>query len=244
MIEIFTGYFGSGKTEIALNRAVSLTAAGQRVHVVDLDIVKPYFRSREARAFLAEAGVDLIMPNGGWEDADLPVVSPRVLGALTSAEGEILIDVGGDAAGALALAAFAPLLQKRGYRMFLVINPYRPFSGDAGGLIALRRDIEQASQLRIDGIVSNPNLGEKTEWEDLLAGYAQVNTMARDLDLPVLMTGVTERWAERLEQELAEPARWRQGEKPVGPRQRIRNYLLPPWESEEGQINRIGPPFH
>lgn len=234
MIEIFTGHFGSGKTEIVLNRAVALAEEGIPVHVVDLDIVKPYFRSREARTLLAEVDVKLIMPNKGWEDADLPVISPGILGALTSAEGEILVDVGGDSNGALALAAFAPVLQKRGYRMFMVINPYRPFTGDLAHVQKMLKEIEHSSRLRVDGIVSNPNLGKMTEWEDLLAGYAQVQAVAEALALPVLLKAVTKRWAERWQQEVA----------PAGPWQPIKNFLLPPWELEEGQVYNIDPRFH
>ncbi|MHB1652217.1 MAG: hypothetical protein ACYCVD_07025 [Desulfitobacteriaceae bacterium] len=232
MIEVYTGHFGSGKTEIVLNRALTMASRGKTVHVVDLDIVKPYFRSREARKLLEEAGVHLVIPNGGLNDADLPVVSPSILGALTSAQGEILIDLGGDPTGATALGSFAPLLHKLGCQMLFVLNPYRPFTQDLPGVRKMLQDIERSSRLKVNGLASNPNLGRETELEDLRKGYAQVRGMATDLGLPILLTAVTERWANELLEEIPIPI------------QTIRNYLLPPWELEDGQVNDRDPQVH
>lgn len=228
-IEVYTGHFGSGKTEIVLNRAVSYAQQGELVHVVDLDIVKPYFRSREVRHFFKETGINLVTPAGELADADLPVVSPNVLGTLTSAKGKILFDVGGDPMGATALGAFAPLIQRDGYDMFFVLNPYRPFTKDIPSVTKMLKEVEGASRLKFRGIVSNPNLGRETKLSDLRQGLPIVQAMAATLGLPILFTAVTEAFAERLSSEIE------------GPVQRIRNFLLPPWELEEGQVFQIDP---
>jgi len=228
-VEVYTGHFGSGKTEIVLNRAVELAAAGETVHVVDLDIVKPYFRSREVRSFLQELGINLVMPQGELSDADLPVVAPQVLGTLTSAAGRILFDVGGDPMGATALGSFAAMLRRRGYRMFFVLNPYRPFTRDVPTVRRMLEDIEAASRLEVSGLVSNPNLGRETTLADLRAGYPLVQEIAAALGLPILLTAVTERFASDLAGDLTPPV------------QKVTNYLLPPWELDEGQVFQIDP---
>lgn len=228
-IEIYTGHFGSGKTEVVLNRAVEFAQQGEQVTVVDLDIAKPYFRSREARTFLKELGVRLVMPDGGLEDSDLPIVGANVLGAITSAQGRVLFDVGGDSIGATALGAFAPFLRQREYQMYLVVNPYRPFTKDIPTVTRMLQEIQRAARLKVDGIVSNPNLGCETTLTHLRQGYAQVEEFAAALQLPILLTAVTDRFADRLAGHLQ------------GPVQRVTNFLLPPWELEEGQVFQIDP---
>ncbi|MHB8075062.1 hypothetical protein [Desulfosporosinus fructosivorans] len=228
-IEIYTGHFGSGKTEVVLNRALAYAGQGETVHLVDLDIVKPYFRSREVRHFLKESGINLITPGGELENADLPVISPKVLGALSSAQGKILFDVGGDPMGATALGAFAQLIGRQGYEMFFVLNPYRPFTKDIPMVTKMLRDIEAASRLKVCGIISNPNLGRGTALEDLLLGLPVVKVMAEVLGLPISLTTITERHAALLVNELE------------GPIQTVKNFLLPPWELEEGQVFKMDP---
>lgn len=228
-IEIYTGHFGSGKTEVVLNRAVSYAGQGETVHLVDLDIVKPYFRSREVRYFLEENGINLITPGGELENADLPVIGPNVLGTLTSAQGRILFDVGGDPRGATALGAFAQLIRRQGYEMFFVLNPYRPFTQNIPMATKMFHDIEAASRLKVSGIISNPNLGRETSLADLRLGLPLVQEMAEVLGLPISLTAITERYADQLVIEIE------------GPIQAVKNFLLPPWELEEGQVFQMGP---
>lgn len=227
-IEIYTGHFGSGKTEVVINRALAYAAQGEVVHVVDLDIVKPYFRSREARQFLIEGGINLITPGGELENADLPVISPNVLGAITSAQGKILVDVGGDPMGATALGAFAQLIGSQGYEMFLVLNPYRPFTNDSSKVRKMLQDIEIASRLEVNGIISNPNLGQKTLLVDLRLGLPLVEELAKTLGLPISFTALTEKYADQLASEVE------------GSIQKVKNFLLPPWEIEEGTTKEEG----
>ena len=228
-LEIYTGHFGSGKTEVVLNRAVAYASQGETVHLVDLDIVKPYFRAREVRHFLKEKGINLITPGGELENADLPVISPNVLGTLTSAQGKILLDVGGDPMGATALGAFAQLIGRQGYEMFFVLNPYRPFTQDIPMVTKMFHDIEAASRLKISGIISNPNLGRGTLLEDLRHGFPLVQKMAEVLGLPISWTAITERYADQLANEIE------------GKVQTVKNFLLPPWELKEGHVFQMDP---
>lgn len=219
-IEIYTGHFGSGKTEVVLNRALTYLEQGENVHVVDLDIVKPYFRLREVRHFLKEVGVNLIIPGGEFENLDLPVISPNILGTLTSAQGKILFDVGGDPMGATALGGFAQLIRPQDYEMFFVVNPYRPFTKDISLVGKMFQDIEVASRLNVSGIISNPNLGQGTLLADLRLGLPRVKEMAMTLGLPITFTAITEKYIDQLVSEIE------------GPVLKLKNFLLPPWERD------------
>ena len=51
-LTIVTGHYGTGKTEFSVNLALALAKEGRPVALADLDIVNPYFRSRERRSLL------------------------------------------------------------------------------------------------------------------------------------------------------------------------------------------------
>ena len=51
-IYLITGHYGSGKTNFAVNLALSERKLGRTVTLVDLDIVNPYFRSADFASLL------------------------------------------------------------------------------------------------------------------------------------------------------------------------------------------------
>ena len=59
-IVILVGNYGSGKTEVCINLAVNRKRAGLDVRIADLDLVNPYFRTREARQPLSKLGIDMV----------------------------------------------------------------------------------------------------------------------------------------------------------------------------------------
>jgi len=180
---------------------------------------------------LKDLGINLVTPGGALDNADLPIISAAVLGTLTSAQGYILLDVGGDAMGATTLGSIAPYVkrQHQAYVMYLVLNPFRPFTKDIQGVTKMAQDIEVAARLKITGIVSNPNLGQDTTMADLYQGYEVVREYAHLLQLPIAFTAVTEQYFARMAPKID------------GPVLSVRNFLLPPWELEEGQVFKIDP---
>ncbi len=46
-IRLIVGHYGSGKTEFAVNYTMKLAELGRKTAIADMDIVNPYFRSRE-----------------------------------------------------------------------------------------------------------------------------------------------------------------------------------------------------
>ena len=184
-IIIFTGSFGSGKTEIAINQSLNMLQKKKRIILVDLDIVNPYFRTRDKREKLAKIGVEVIAPEGKLALADLPLISPEVKGAIQDTNRILLIDVGGDEIGARALASLYPVLKDTGYQLNMVINPYRPFTGNVEQIEVMLKDIELFSRLKINGIISNPNLEEETDLKIIRKGHKIIQEAAARFDLPI-----------------------------------------------------------
>ena len=111
-IVIVTGNYGSGKTEVSVNLAVENRARGIDVRLADLDLVNPYFRSREARHQLRDLGIEVILPHEQYMAADLPILVPEVAGAIREQKAMVILDVGGDDVGATVLAALADRLKR------------------------------------------------------------------------------------------------------------------------------------
>ena len=185
---ILTGHFGSGKTEIAINLAIKIkseVAEGTEVALIDLDLVNPYFRSREAEKVVREAGVQLILPSAELMHSDLPEI-PRgiftVLNQAVSEDWRVIIDLGGDDQGALVLGHLRQQLIDGGYELWVVVNPYRPFNQDLAGIESTVRRIEAAGRIKVTGLVSNPHLVGLTSGEDVLQGASVSNGSGRDAE--------------------------------------------------------------
>ncbi|HSL93911.1 MAG TPA: ATP-binding protein [Bacillota bacterium] len=184
-ISIIIGGYGSGKTEVAMALARHKRQTydpGVKVSLVDLDIVNPYFRSRDKAEMLESEGIHLIAPEGALRQADLPALPAAIGGAILNPEEQLVIDVGGDPAGATALGRYAPDLIKQGYDLLMVINPYRPHTGTPEALLDLLQRIESVSRLKVTGLVNNGNVMEYTGLAELLRGQditSQVSEISR-----------------------------------------------------------------
>lgn len=184
-VSIFAGGYGSGKTEIALNFAIQAAAGTEEVVLADLDLVNPYFVSRDRRESLAARQIELLAPEGVLSFGDVPQLPPRLITALHR-DNHLFIDVAGDDAGALVMGYLHPYLAERSrVNVWLVINPYRPFAQDLDGITELVRHWEATSRLRFTGVISNPNLVEETDREIILGGHRQVLAFASKLNIPV-----------------------------------------------------------
>ena len=188
---VLTGNFGSGKSDIALNTAVSAAKAGQKVLLVDLDMINPYFRSSERRDLLAANGVEFIYPDLAFADVEMLTVPPQVYSAFTGGRDLVIFDVGGDANGALALGQFRPYFNRipaEQLSVRAVINPRRPLCEDAEHVLALLAKMQMSSRLKIDGLINNGNMQKESSAEDLLLGYQVLRDVAEQTGLPVVQT--------------------------------------------------------
>jgi dihydrofolate synthase/folylpolyglutamate synthase len=192
-VVIFAGAFGSGKTEVAINYSIRCARRGEKVRLIDLDIVNPYFRSRELQGRLAAYGVEVIYSSIQSADADLPALSPKILGALHDAHATTIFDVGGDDLGATVLGGFQSILEEIGYDMYFVLNPFRPLTHNQGDLLQMCHSISQASRLSGSGLIANPNLGDETQVMDIVKGYDIIKKAVDSINLPVRFISINEK---------------------------------------------------
>jgi MinD-like ATPase involved in chromosome partitioning or flagellar assembly len=184
-VVVIVGNYGSGKTEVSINLAVNRKRAGIDVLIADLDLVNPYFRTREARKSLSKLGIDVVVPPEKYLQADLPILSPVIAGLIRQPSKLTLIDAGGNGVGATVLATLADSLQNKDVHMFQVVNPYRPFTDTVSGCLKMRDEIEKASKITINGIIGNANLIDETKAEDIYKGYDFVKAMSKESRLPL-----------------------------------------------------------
>lgn len=211
------GNFGSGKTEVSVNLALHL-AQTQAVKIVDMDIVNPYFRCREAREEMEAHGIEVIYPKGEFHSADLPIILPEVKGSLFSEKGFVIFDVGGDEMGARVLSTLADELVDREYAMLQVINTSRPFTRDLAGCMKIKEEIETASRLQVTGVIANAHLMEDTDPETIRHGLNVAREMARTANLTLEFATVDPKLSSQF------------SEKETGcPLLPIERRMLPPW---------------
>jgi hypothetical protein len=173
-IVIVVGNYGSGKTEVAINLAVHQHRSGTKVRMADLDLVNPYFRTREARIPLGAMGIEVVLPPERLMQTDLPILMPQVAGLIRAPAGLAILDVGGDNAGATVLAALADVFKDSDHptRMIQVVNPFRPNTNTVEGCLGMRRSIEFSARMPVEKWVGNANLMDETTVEHIYQGDA------------------------------------------------------------------------
>jgi hypothetical protein len=196
-LTLVTGHYGCGKTNLSLNLAIDVAAAGAPVTLVDLDIVNPYFRSSEYTAMLGSRGVRVIAPTFAGTTLDVPSL-PASIGSVFEAEGTVIFDVGGDDAGATALGRFSADIARREYGLLYVVNMYRNMTGTAAEAVALLGEIEGASHLKATAVVNNSHLQSETTMETVVQSLPYARAVADELGLPLLCTTVPRRLAAEL----------------------------------------------
>ena len=193
-ITIITGHYGTGKTNISVNLAMELAKKQQRVTVVDLDIVNPYFRTADFDKLFSENGVNLIKPMYANSNLDIPAISFD-LEELASQEGYLIIVVGGVDAGAIALGRYCEALMQYAddLDMLYVVNCYRFLTREPEEALELMYEIEAASRMKHTGIINNSNLGLETSLENVQASVKFADVIAQKTGLPIVFTTCTSR---------------------------------------------------
>ncbi len=190
-ITVIAGHYGSGKTNIAVNYALKLREEFEKVTLADLDIVNPYFRSKDSEKFLEEKGVHLISSEYANSNVDVPALPSEAYSILDNTETKAVIDVGGDDRGALALGRYAPaIVEQNDYEMLFVINKYRPLTRDCLSTLTVMKEIESACSVKFTGIINNSNLGDETTVETVIDSLAYANEVSKASGIPVKMTCV------------------------------------------------------
>lgn len=189
-ITVFAGHYGSGKTNLAVNAAIALRHEYDNVILCDMDIVNPYFRTKDSEIVLNEAGVRLISPRFANTNIDVPYLPAEV--AAIFGDAVSVIDVGGDDSGAIALGQFAGRINAAGYDMLLVLNARRYMTLEPEGAISIMREIETASGLRFTGLINNTNLGHESTSEVVTDAREYIMAVSAATGLPLIATSYRE----------------------------------------------------
>lgn len=192
-LTIFAGHYGSGKTNLAVNFALKLRQNDLPVKIADLDIVNPYFRTKDSAEKLEKAGIPLISPRFANTNVDLPALPQELYSLVQRRDFYAVMDIGGDDRGAYALGRYAPdIKEENNYEMIFVANFYRPLTRSAEQAIEVMREIEQACSIKFTAIVNNSNLGNETTAENVNASIAEAEKLSSISNLPLLFTSAKE----------------------------------------------------
>jgi len=192
-INIITGHYGSGKTEIAVNMALKLKEKHDNVVICDMDIVNPYFRTNDARAMLEEKGIRVISPDYASTNIDIPVLPGDILSVFTNKDCYAILDLGGDDDGAVALGQFFRYLKDEDYEMYFVLNALRPDTSSVEDIKILGANIEYMSRAKITGLINNTNLSYLSEPKHLKESLSFGEDAAKALGVEVkYITGTKE----------------------------------------------------
>ena len=202
-LTLFAGHYGSGKTNIAVNYALHLAKEGKQVVIADLDIVNPYFRTKDSAKVLEEAGVTLISPQYANSNVDLPALPAESYRLVQDKSIYGIMDIGGDDRGAYALGRYVPAIREEGnYRMVFVANASRPLTRTPEEALEVMREIEAACGLQFTDIINNTNLASETTAQTVLNSVSYVETLSQISGLPIFATTAVSAVAEKLEGQL------------------------------------------
>lgn len=201
-ITIFAGHYGSGKTNIAVNYALELRKRYEKhkIAIADLDIVNPYFRTKDSVRLLAENSIHVITSDYANTNLDVPAMPGEAMSIFDDKTLYGVVDLGGDDRGAVAIGRYKSHIENEvSKNIILVVNCYRPLSRNAVEIISIKKEIEAAAGFRFNGIVNNSNLGADTSEADIIKSAEIIKEVAEICVLPVFMTCVDKRFLRILE---------------------------------------------
>lgn len=190
-ITLLCGHYGSGKTNIAVNMALDLKKKTDKVMIADLDIVNPYFRTKDSREDFDREGIRLICSSYANTNLDVPALPQEIYAIIDDPSYHVIIDVGGDDVGSVALGRISKAIaDENNYDMYLVVNCYRPLTRDVKSTLQVRDEIEEASRLKFTGVINGSNLAAETAAEDVLASMDYARETAKAAGLPLAATAI------------------------------------------------------
>lgn len=198
---VVAGHYGSGKTTVAINMAMRYAAPGERVAIVDFDIVNPYFRTADAKKALEGAGVHCVLPPLANTNVDVPALPGEIYSLFADSGGDarfdrVIFDVGGDD-GAVALSTYREHFYREPYALLYVVSMYRPLTAVPEAAAELLASIEARSGLRATHVVNNSSIGAETTPADIEASEDYARRTSELTGLPLLFTSAMEDVAAR-----------------------------------------------
>ncbi len=204
-IHIIVGHYGSGKTEFAINYAIKLKESYEKVMIADLDIVNPYFRTNDVKEMLEKEGISVLASQYAGSNVDIPALPANIHSLFDNKNAAVVLDVGGDEDGAVVLGRFKQQIEAEGYEMLFVVNTFRPLTNDSDSILQVLGEVEDASRLKVTGIVNNSNLQHLTKTEDVIKGQNEIDKAAKKhgsavsyiSGLPEVLDGLDEKSKEK-----------------------------------------------
>jgi septum formation inhibitor-activating ATPase MinD len=198
-ITILSGHYGSGKTNIAVNFALELKKHADKVAIADIDIVNPYFRTKDSEELFNKNNIRLICSPYANSNVDIPALPAEIYTITDDKTLKSVVDIGGDDRGAYVLGRISEkIVSENDYDMLMVINSYRPLTRDAQSTMEVLNEIETAAKIKFTGLINNSNLGEETTPEDVLASLEYAQSVSKATGLPIVATTVKEELYEAL----------------------------------------------
>ena len=190
VVEAFIGEYASGKSELAINRALELRQIKESVTLVDLDIVEPFYTLRPLRELLQQKGLTVVA--WGKEDAfglgeTGSLVNPAARWVMRRT-GDIIMDVGYGVHGAAALNLVEGAMESPELKVWTVINVGRPMTSTVADIVDYVRSLK-----RVDGLINNTHLGDETTIEFIQQGLKIITESAQILGVPLVYTAVDEK---------------------------------------------------
>lgn len=194
-MEAYIGEYASGKSEVAVNRAVELAGRKHRVTLVDFDIVEPFYTLRPIKKKIQALGVDVL----AWETKQTiglgeagNVLKPETRWALRR-PGDVILDVGYGVEGAKTLNLLEGANQDEDLKVYAVVNIARPITASVDDIVSYVESLGS-----VDGLINNSHLGEETTEEIVQEGARVVAEAARRLGLPVVATTAVKEVAKQI----------------------------------------------
>lgn len=191
-VNIITGHYGSGKTTFSVNYAMYLREKyNKEVFLADIDVVNPYFRSREHAKMLSEKGIKILGSYIKEIGSDLPAVSADVFSIFENKNILGIIDLGGNATGSLSFANFRKSVDKEETEIIFVLNANRFETATLEGALFHLNAIEYAINLKATAIVNNTHLMKETTFEDIKKGETLAKELSKIKNIPIKYTAIT-----------------------------------------------------
>ncbi len=184
-ITIFTGHFGSGKTEVSVNYAFAMARSGKKTAIVDLDIVNPFFRTADAKNMLEEKGIKVITPVYANTNVDVPSLPAEISAVFEDKSYHVVLDVGGDDLGARVVSRYHEDIVKEDYIHYFVVNTRRPMTRNPEEIAGMIAEIQASAQLKVDRLVNNANLLGASSPDVLEEASSIIGAVSERLSIPV-----------------------------------------------------------
>ncbi len=202
----FTGHFGSGKSEVAINFAINLKKNNpdRKVALIDLDIINPFFRSADAKAALENQGILVEIPSYANTNVDVPAITGKMGAVIDDESYDVILDIGGDDLGARAIGYYSDRIAKREHIIFFVVNKNRPFTKNKELACKIYDEVENSSLLKIDGLINNTNLLEMTDAGTVLSGLPLMKEICEEKNIPLMFSAANKSLCNELTKHIPE----------------------------------------